>query len=239
MPQLKDLIPDPKVITEMHPGDLAGYVLEFLLGAPADRSKWSRHNGCARMAEGYAAPGMGVDVALLGAFAEAWTWLEVNGLLCEEPTQPDWYFTTRRAKEVSDRQSVRALISSQELPEHFLHPEIVQHSRSLFMQGRLDAAVFEAFKTLEVEIRKAAGLGNEWIGTKLASRAFNATDGALTDTTAEAGEREALMNLMVGAIGSYKNPHSHRRVDLTAADARELLMFASQLLKIVDDRRPR
>lgn len=46
--------------------------------------------------------------------------------------------------------------------------------------------------------------------------------------------REALSHLFAGAIGSYKNPSSHRRVDLDAEQATEMTMLASHLLKIVD-----
>jgi uncharacterized protein (TIGR02391 family) len=109
--------------------------------------------------------------------------------------------------------------------------------RPLYLQGRYDLAVFEAFHKLEVAIRTVAGLGTDLIGTRLTARAFNPEDGPLTDKQAEAGERQALMNLMSGAIGSYKNPQSHRHVGLDSIEARDMLMIASHLLKIVDSRR--
>ena len=43
-----------------------------------------------------------------------------------------------------------------------------------------------------------------------------------------------MANLFAGAIGTYKNPQSHRNVPTDAETAAEVLMFASQLLRIVD-----
>ncbi|MCY1455494.1 hypothetical protein D9M71_726320 [compost metagenome] len=124
------------------------------------------------------------------------------------------------------------------LPEEMIHPALQPMALRLYKQELFDTAVFEAFKLLEVSIRQAAGLGDEWLGTKLAARAFNPESGPLTDSAAEAGERQALMSLMCGAIGSYKNPQSHRHVGLDASEAREMIIMASHLLKIVDSRRP-
>ena len=238
MPQLRALIPDRTAIVGMHAADLAGYVLEVLVSAgPMERGIWNRRNFCMQVSGEYAAPGHGQDMAVGIACSSAWSWLESNGFICRHPEQDNgWYLLTPRGGAVRDHHAVRQFISNEQLPEAFLHPELLVNVRPLFLQSRFETAVFEAFKSLEVAIRTAAQLGHEMIGVQLASRAFNPEDGVLTDKAAEKGERVALMNLMTGALGSYKNPSSHRRIEIAAEEARDMIVLSSHLLKIVDAR---
>ena len=60
--------------------------------------------------------------------------------------------------------------------------------------------------------------------------------GPLADVSAPMAEQQALSDLFAGAIGSYKNPHSHRSVTIDSSEAAEMIMLASHLLCIVDKR---
>ncbi|HEX6997258.1 MAG TPA: TIGR02391 family protein [Gammaproteobacteria bacterium] len=236
MHPFRRLIPDAETLLALSTPDLAGCVLEYLLSGE-NRSDWHFVAFCEGVARDFGGPDGGTYNKVLDACASAWAWLHVNWLICPDPRKTnDWYMPTVRAKELRDRRGVRQFIERSQLPAEFLHSELVREVLPLYISGRYDLAVFSAFHRLEVAIRTVARLGDERIGTKLASRAFDPNDGPLTDPNAERGEREALRNLMAGALGSYKNPQSHRHVGLDAATAREQIMLASHLMKIVDSR---
>jgi uncharacterized protein (TIGR02391 family) len=105
------------------------------------------------------------------------------------------------------------------------------------MRGEFDSAAFQAMKAVEVSVREAGDLSQSDVGVNLMRKAFNPENGLLTNPKAEVGERKARMNLFAGAIGTYKNPHSHRDVNLDDPDeVAEIIMLAKHLLRIVNAR---
>ena len=175
------------------------------------------------------------------ATLEAWMWLEREGFLIPRlgGDQYGWMDLSRRAKKAANRNGVAAYRKTTLLPFAELHPTIVSSVYPMFLRGDYDTAVFQAFKEVEISVRSAAKLGNDRIGCALMRDAFAPKNGVLCDAQAVAGEQTALMELFAGAIGCFKNPGSHREVELTAIEAAETIMLASRLLRIVDDRASR
>ncbi len=177
-----------------------------------------------------------VEVAVI----EAWAWLEAQGLLVPVPGtngQNGWRRLSRRAERFQDERDFSQYLATRYLRKELLHPKIAASVWSAFLRGEFDVAVFQAMKAVETSVREAAGYSESDYGLDMVRRAFHPEKGPLTSSTAPKAEREALMALFAGAIGSYKNPHSHRDVELSdPVEAMEVVMLANHLLRIVDTR---
>jgi uncharacterized protein (TIGR02391 family) len=167
---------------------------------------------------------------------EAWVWLEREGLIAPRPreTSGQWVFVTRRGKSLKNRSD----FSAHQRTNLLLHPVIAQKVWSPFIRGEYDTAVFQAFKEVEVAVRNACCYNDSFYGVTMMREAFHPDKGLLTDTTLQETERNAMRELFSGSIGLFKNPHSHRNVELRnpAGEAVEAIMLASHLLRIVDSR---
>jgi uncharacterized protein (TIGR02391 family) len=161
------------------------------------------------------------------------------GMLVPDPNSNPfgWYLLTPRAKSITTEADYKRYAHASRYPREAIHPLVEKNTISEFMSGDYDTAVFKAFKTLEDLVRKRATLGNEMIGVPLMRAAFHPKTGPLTDKTEHEAEREALMHLMAGAIGRFKNPTSHRFTGLDDPIATiEILQLASSLVRIAEQR---
>lgn len=119
------------------------------------------------------------------------------------------------------------------LPKRFLHPTIVEHASPIFEMGKYDAAVFQAFKQVEIAVRELSGLDLD--GASLMKTAFSKEKGVLNKKV-EPSEREGLMFVFAGAIQLFRNSTGHKNVNFEPHEAAHLLIHASYLLSLLETR---
>jgi uncharacterized protein (TIGR02391 family) len=248
MPTLPELIPDVDALLGLAPEEVAQAVLTSA-NSMAQNGMFSAMGVIGpEMLYGRGIPGPTVyprnrEAEITEALGVAWLWLEINMLFMPSPGingTNGWRQLTRRGRElVGNAEGFRSFREAAAFPKALLHPSIADATWLDLARGDYQVAVFRAFRAVEEAVRGAAGFAAHDVGVDLMRRAFNPGTGPLTKMDDPAAEREALAALFAGAIGSYKNPHSHRTVDITEPrDAQEMVLLASHLLRIVDSRRP-
>lgn len=181
------------------------------------------------------------DRQALQALSEAWGWLLNRGLIAWDAMQSHWaaVFVSRQGHLALERGLpwIRAV----ERLNVQMVPALEGLARPQFLRGDFEAAAFMAMKEVEVRVRTLAGLPNSLVGVPLMQEAFrpaknpSSTPGPLWRAESDGGEAVALMELFKGAIGLFKNPSSHRRVDFEdATEAAEVVLLADLLLRLLD-----
>jgi uncharacterized protein (TIGR02391 family) len=246
---LSSLIPDPADLLVLEVEELAGVLLIHLNSSDGSSGDSVVQHGIISHHNFFHAPAFygkpeygGKQEEVNRALMEAWAWLQSAALLVEKAGSQGCFFVSRRARKISSQEDFSAYRKASLLPKAQLHPLIANKVYPAFLRGEYDTAVFQAFREVEMSVRDAGRFGHEDYGTDLMRAAFRpaerkglaSTPGPLTDLQLPTAEQEAMANLFAGAIGLYKNPQSHRLVPTHPEDAAEVILFASQLLRIVD-----
>lgn len=234
----EDIYPPVETVLELEPEELAPIVLKHL--SQAERSKLNRYNFT-----------LGTDpdfIKWAGRNQEqakerlmvAWMWLEKELFIALAPgQQQDWAFITSRGSKVLESQDFSTYKKGYLLPSEGLDPVLVRKAKQAFIRGDYDTAVFQAFKEVEVRTRKKANLSEKDYGVPLMRKAFGPPAGPLVDKKADPGEQVARMELFAGAIGTFKNPSSHRDVEFSdPKEAADIIHLANELLRIIESINP-
>jgi uncharacterized protein (TIGR02391 family) len=144
------------------------------------------------------------------------------------------FYPTKTGFRFLEREFRRVVREYVVMPETYVHPLIFKNCIRLLNSGDFDSAVLKAFKMIETGIRKRIKASADDIGVNLIRRAFHPENGPLTDMSLPKAEREALCHYLAGAFGYYRNPCSHRDIDMDFLSAFERIVVASDLLKIVE-----
>ena len=171
---------------------------------------------------------------LLGRLSDVWAWLVAEGCVGPDPGQSSgWYRVTERGRRLAQEGTLSSLFADQRIPDD-IH-ERLEEARRLFRSGRLELGVFEAMRQVEIALREKSESPNDLIGVPLARRVLHPESGTLTDTRLEKGERQAVADLLAGALGAFKNPTSHRIVDFDdPARSADAIVLADLLLRMLD-----
>jgi uncharacterized protein (TIGR02391 family) len=182
--------------------------------------------------------------------SRAWNLLERGDFIEPAPGMNGangWRNFTEKGKAVANGYDIQRLHDAAEFPKSLLHPAIREPSWNALIRSSntlsptaLVSAVRDAFIAVEEAVRAAGGYKSSDYGASLMDKAFNPDTGSMgdRDTSKTKSEREGLLTLFKGAMNAYRNPVSHRTPALEIEEAKDQLLLASHLLRIVDARRP-
>lgn len=224
-------LPDPEQAIKMPVEELAGHLVQLHKGG----RNFNPHNVMCGVDTNYS--GHPKKAEFKEALMEAYGWAYSEGLFILDPEQAlnGWMRVSRRGRQLNSPADVSTLAQREILPKAFLHPVIAQCVAPIFHSGRYDSAVYEALKQVEIAVRDATGIDN--IGASLMMDAFKKGTGPLSDATADVAEQEGMMFVFAGAMKVFRNSTGHRNVEMDAYQAASLIIHASYLMSIVDERR--
>jgi uncharacterized protein (TIGR02391 family) len=138
---------------------------------------------------------------------------------------------TERGKAVAERDDDLRRARAETRIALGVHP-LLDMVETHFLRGDHATAAFEAMREVEIQVRDRAQLLATDVGQALMRKAFDSESGPLHDPGRPTAENESTSHLFAGAIGLYKNPASHRRVDYSdSMAAAGVILLADQLLR--------
>ena len=221
------------IINELAPEELAGRMLAFIREANEGRFHL----------QDFAVPQQREELhnqraAIETIMAEAWAWLEVQGLIIAEPGyngNNGFKIITRRGRTLVLGVEFQTFRNSLLLPKENLHPRMRDEVWSAFVRAQFSVAVFLSMRAVETFVREVAGYGPDMHGVNLLRAAWHDEQGPLTDDNLEPAEKQAVSALFSGAYGYFRNPAAHRDVDIdTAEQAVEIILFANHLMRMTE-----
>lgn len=119
------------------------------------------------------------------------------------------------------------------------HPEVVLHSKELFLKGEYFHAVFEAVKGFNQAVKQKAGLDKDGVG--LMHDAFSSSRPKLKITPCKTPTEQDIQDgyrfLAAGLMSAIRNPLAHEPVTsipLDREDALDILSLVSYLFRWLD-----
>ena len=215
------------------PSVLAGHLL---VGAV---QRWNRDHK-PFMLTGALPPEASQDEELRIAYAEGWGWLLREGLIVPDQnpglvSPSPFMVPSRRARALDSIGAFERFKRGALMPHDLVDERIRLASEANLFAGQYDLAAFNALREVEIAVRNAAGLSDQH-GVPLLREAFHAERGPLRDPDAADDARQATAQLFAAPFALYSNPTRHREVGLSAEKTVEVLILATHLLRIVEER---
>jgi uncharacterized protein (TIGR02391 family) len=200
-----------------------------VLGHCVGSGEWNTHNFLSTAQQ------QGRSHTALLVLSEAMNWLIAHGLVARDKpgqTSAQSMFVTRLGERVLD-EGLGPVIASERLSVD-LHDRL-ERCRTQFLLGEYELAAFAAMREVEIRVRELSGADDSLIGVKLMREAFKPEGGRLANDELDPGERVGVMELFAGAIGTFKNPPSHRQVDYAdPTEASEVVLLADLLMRLLE-----
>ncbi|WP_082979906.1 TIGR02391 family protein [Labrys sp. WJW] len=145
----------------------------------------------------------------------------------------------RRARELSVVTDILQ-VNTHPFDERNIHPEISKVSLKLFDDGHFSQATFEAFKLVDIYVKKLSGINDS--GYKLMMAAFSDSNPKikLTQliTQSDIDEQAGYKFIFAGSMSAIRNPRGHD-INIDPIDrCLDHLSLASTLLRRLEERVP-